>query len=102
MMQVQSTGGETMVVLAALVGLAVALVLAVAVVYTLFTGYRRVGDPGMFGLAVGLTLLTAVPIVLRVVVPTLGIASPPVRSLVVSGCEIAGLVVVLVVIYDAG
>ena len=102
MMQIQSTGGETAVVLAALAGLVVALVRAVAVVYTLFAGYSRVGDPGIFSLAVGLTLLTAVPIILRVVVPILGIGSPPVRSLVVSGCELTGLVVILAVIYDVG
>ncbi|MGQ5514960.1 hypothetical protein [Halococcus saccharolyticus] len=102
MMQVQPTGGDTTVVLAALVGFVVALVLALAVAYKLFTGYRRVGDPGMFRLAVGLTLLTAVPMLLRVVLTNVPIVSPAARSLAVTGCELGGLVVILVVIYDAG
>ncbi|EMA46668.1 hypothetical protein C449_03341 [Halococcus saccharolyticus DSM 5350] len=101
-MQVQPTGGDTTVVLAALVGFVVALVLALAVAYKLFTGYRRVGDPGMFRLAVGLTLLTAVPMLLRVVLTNVPIVSPAARSLAVTGCELGGLVVILVVIYDAG
>lgn len=102
MIQVQPTGGNMAVVLAALVGLAVALVLALAVAYKLFAGYRRVGDPGMFRLAVGLTLLTAVPMLLRVVLTNVSLISPAARSLAVTGCELGGLVIILVVIYDAG
>ncbi len=102
MIQVQPTGGSTTVVLAALAGLAVAVVLALAVAYKLFAGYRRVGDSGMLRLAVGLTLLTAVPMLLRVGLPTVTAVSPAARSLAVTGCELGGLVVILVVIYDAG
>jgi hypothetical protein len=102
MIQVQPTGGSTAVVLAALVGLAVALVLALAVAYRLFAGYRRVGDPEMFRLAVGLTLLTAVPMLLRVILTNVTVVSPAARSLAVTGCELTGLVVIVAVIYDAG
>lgn len=95
------TGGDPAVVVAALVGLLVAFLLSVAVAYKLFAGYRRVGDPGMLRLAVGMVLLTGGPILLRLLATNVANVPPATRSLLVTGCELCGLLVVLGVIYDA-
>ncbi|KTG09367.1 hypothetical protein AUR64_16440 [Haloprofundus marisrubri] len=101
MIAVDSVGGETAVVVVALLGFVVALLLGIGVAYKLLTGYRRTRTPEMLQLAVGLLLLTTVPILLRVLLPTFTGISPVSRSLLVSGCELSGLLVVLGVIYDA-
>ncbi len=98
---IEVTGGGAVVVVGVLVGFAVALLLALAIAYKLFAGYRRVGDPAMGRLAVGMVLLTAVPILLRIGLTTLWVGSVAARSLAVTGCELGGLLVILTVIYDA-
>lgn len=98
---VTTTGGDPAVVLAALAGLALAFVLSLAVAHRLYVGYRRARDPAMGRLAVGLVLLTAGPILVRLLATNLSTVSPAVRSLAVTGCELCGLLVVLAVIYDA-
>jgi hypothetical protein len=100
MTAVEATGGDPLVVATVLVGLVVALVLGLVIAYELFAGYRRVRNPEMLQLAVGLVLLTTLPILLRLVLTTFSSVPPATRSLVVSGCELTGLLVILTVIYD--
>ncbi|GAB7095646.1 hypothetical protein JCM30237_28000 [Halolamina litorea] len=96
------TGGSTVVVLAALLALLVATVLSLAVAARLYGGYRRGGGRAMLGLLVGLVLLTTVPFVLRMVLTNVGDVSATTRALAATSSQLAGLLIVLTVVFDRG
>ena len=98
--QVQTTGANSLVVLAVFCLSALIVVMSVAIAVVLLRGYRR--NPGHIGqlqLAAGLLLLTTVPELLRIGLPTLTSVGTVERSLLVSGCELLGLVVILWTIF---
>jgi len=85
----------------AILGLSLlSLALSVIIAVVLIRGYRDgPGRRGMLWLAVGLLLLTTVPELLRIGLPsTTGIGTVG-RSVLVSGCELLGLGVILWTIY---
>jgi len=94
-----TTGGSATVVLAALVALFVAAVLSVALALRLYRGYRRGGGRARLLLAVGLVLLTTVPIGLRLVLTNVPGTTAATRELAVAGSQLLGLLLVLGVIY---
>lgn len=96
------TGGSTAVVLAALIALLVATVLSLAVAARLYRGYRRGGGRSMLGLLVGLVLLTTVPFVLRLILTNVGDVPATTRALAATTSQLAGLIVVLTVVFDRG
>lgn len=94
--QVRTTGTSSLVALAVLGISALIIVMSVAIAVFLLRGYRR--DPGHTGqlqLAAGLILLTSIPELLRIGLPTLTSVGTVERSLLVSGCEILGLAIIL-------
>jgi uncharacterized membrane protein len=97
-----ATGGSPAVVLAALLALLVATVLSLAVAARLYRGYRRGGGRPMLGLLVGLILLTTVPFVLRLVLTNVGDVSATTRALAATTSQLAGLLIVLTVVFDRG
>ncbi|WP_217641994.1 hypothetical protein [Halostagnicola kamekurae] len=77
--------------------------LSVGIALVLIRGYRRgPGHPGMLYLALGLVLLTTVPELLRVGLPTLTGVGTAGRSVLVSGSELTGLGIILWTIYGGG
>lgn len=77
--------------------------LSVGIALVLLRGYRRgPGHPGMLYLALGLILLTTVPELLRVGLPTLTSVGTVGRSVLVSGSELTGLGIILWAIYGGG
>lgn len=94
-----TTGGSPTVVVAALVALFVAAILSAVLALRLYRGYRRTGGRARLFLAVGLVLLTTVPIGLRLVLTNVPGTTAATRELAVTGSQLLGLVVVLGVIY---
>jgi hypothetical protein len=99
--QVDATGTSSLVALA-VVGLSVlTIAMSVAIAVFLLRGYRREsGTTAQLQLAGGLLLLTSVPELLRIGLPTLTSVGTVTRSLLVSGCELLGLALVLWTIFD--
>lgn len=97
-----ATGGSTVVVLAALLALLVATALSLAVAARLYRGYRRGGGRPMLGLLAGLVLLTTVPFVLRLLLTNVGDVSATTRALAATTSQLAGLLIVLTVVFDRG
>jgi hypothetical protein len=100
LLQLRATGGEPAVGVAAL-GLSVlSITLSLAIAGVLVRGYRRgPGRAGMLWLAVGLLLLTTIPELLRVLIPTVTAVGTVVRSLLISSAELSGLGVILLTVY---
>ena len=99
-----SATGTAPPIAAVVVGLSVlSLVLSLAVAAVLVRGYRRgPGRRGMLVLAVGLVLLTTVPELLRIMLPSVTGIGVVGRSLLVSGCELLGLGAILRAVYGGG
>jgi hypothetical protein len=98
--QVDVTGGSPLVVGAAFVTFAVALVLSIAVTYRFVEGYRRTGTRPLLQLAVGMFLLTAAPMFLRLAMTNLGDVPDAVRVLAAGVSELLGLLTILYTIYE--
>lgn len=99
----QSAAVDPLVASAA-VGLSVlSVLLSVAVAAVLVRSYRRgPGRTGTLYLAVGLLLLTTVPELLRIGLPTFTGVGTAGRSVLVSGFELLGLGTVLWTVYGGG
>ena len=98
-----ASGTSVWVALGALGLSLLSLVLSVVIAAVLVRGYRRSrGGSGMLLLAVGLLLLTTVPELLRIGLPTATGVGTVGRSVLVSGCELLGLGSVLWAIYGGG
>ncbi|WP_115864140.1 hypothetical protein [Halorussus litoreus] len=95
-----AVGGSESVVVLAFAGLLIATGLSMLVVVRLVQGYRRNGTRPMLYLGAGLALLVTAPMVLRLVLSNLVVASPAVRSLATAGLEVLGLAAILYAIYD--
>ncbi|WP_251343709.1 hypothetical protein [Haloplanus halophilus] len=97
-------GGADPLLSVAVVGLTLlSIALSVAIAALLVRGYRRgPGHAGMLRLAVGLILLTTVPELLRIGLPTVTAAGDVGRSLLVSGCELLGLGTIILAVYGGG
>ncbi|MDS0282394.1 hypothetical protein [Haloarcula onubensis] len=103
LLQLRATGAAPSLAVAVLALSALAVALSVAVAAVLVRGYRRgPGRRGMLVLAVGLVMLTAIPELLRVVLPTVTEVGVVGRSLLVSGCELLGLGTILRAVYGGG
>lgn len=97
--QLDVVGGSAPVAVAALLAFAVAVVLAVLVTYRFAAGYRRTRRRPLLLLAVGMFLLAAAPMFLRLVLGNVGGVAWPVRSLAVNVSKLCGLLTVLYVVY---
>lgn len=103
LLQLRATGTEPLIALAVL-GLSVLSVcLSVVIAVVLVRGYRRGPDrTGMLWLAVGLILLTTVPELLRIGLPTVTGVGTVGRSILVSCSELLGLGTILWAVYGGG
>lgn len=97
--QVDVTGGSSVTVFAVFALLAIAAALSLLVTYRFASGYRRTGTRPYLFLAVGLFLLTAAPIFARLAFTNLVPVPGAYRSLITSGSELLGLLVILYTIY---
>lgn len=103
LLQFNTTGGDLWLVVGVLVLSALSILLSVLVAALLVRGYRRgPGHAGMLTLAIGLVLLTTAPELLRIGLPTFTSIGTVGRSILVSGCELAGLGTILWAIYGGG
>jgi len=94
-----STGGETTIAIAVVVGQAVAFVLACWIAKRAYDGYRAARRPPLLWLAFGIALLAAVPTVVRFLLPTLFGAASLTTTVLATASEIAGLVAILYIVY---
>lgn len=102
-LQLRATGTEPTVALAVVALSALAIALSLAIAAVLVRGYRRgPGGRDLLVLAVGLLLLTTLPELLRVGLPTATGVGTVGRSVLVSGCELLGLGTILWVVYGGG
>lgn len=99
-LQFRAVGTELPIVLAVVALSLLSVVLSLTIAGVLIRGYLDgPGRKGMLWLAVGLLLLTTVPELLRIGLPTgTGIGTIG-RSILVSSCELLGLGVILGAIY---
>ena len=95
-----ATGGSTVLALLALLLFGLALVLSVLVTYHFVQGYRRTGRRPMLLLAVGLFLLAAAPMFVRLVLGNVDLTTPDIRRLIVAVLELCGLLTVLYAVSD--
>lgn len=96
------TPGSLPIAILALFALTGAVVYSTRIAYTLYRGYQTARNSRAGYLAIGLLLITTVPIVLRFVMATLGTLSTGVILIVAGIIEIAGMGAILVGIYDLG
>ena len=103
LLQLRSSSSDPLIGLGVVVLALLSIALSVTIALVLVRGYRRgPGRAGMLYLAVGLTLLTTVPELLRIGLPTITGVGAVGRSLLVSGCELSGLGAVLWAVYGGG
>ena len=98
-LQINVTGGSVVFALLALFALAVAAGLSLLIAYEALRGYRGTGEQAMLMLAVGIVLLSAGPIAIRIVLPTFTNAPDSVRALSATASELLGLGCILYAIY---
>jgi len=102
-LQLDATGGDLWLVVGIFVLSTLSILLSVLIAALLVRGYRRgPGHTGMLALAIGLILLTTVPELLRFGLPTFTPVGTVDRSILVSGCELAGLGTILWAVYGGG
>ncbi|GAB3682325.1 hypothetical protein GCM10028857_07960 [Salinarchaeum chitinilyticum] len=94
----QTEGGSAFVVGLVLITFVVAAVLSTAIAYRLYVGYRGSGDRSMLAIAVGLLLITTVPTVVRIVVPTVLGGADEVRIFTATASELAGLLAIVLAV----
>ncbi|WP_254272966.1 hypothetical protein [Haloarcula marina] len=103
LLQLRATGADPSIAVAVLALSLLSLVLSVVIAAVLVRGYRRgTGGTGLLALAVGLLLLTTVPELLRLGLPTLTAVDVVGRSVAVSACELSGLGTILWTVYGGG
>lgn len=95
----QLTPGQGTLAVLTFLGLAVATALALVITYQAIRGYRGSGNRGLLFLALGIVLLAAVPILVRIVLVNATTVSPELRSVVTTTSELAGLAAILYAIY---
>ena len=93
------SGGSAVLAALVLLGLATAAGLSLLIAYEALRGYRGSRDRAMLWLAVGIVLLTAGPIALRVVLPTFTETADSVRVLSATASELLGLACILYAVY---
>ncbi|PCR92781.1 hypothetical protein [Natrinema ejinorense] len=96
---VESEGGTTTVAVAVFLGQATAFVIACWIAKRTYDGYRDVRRTPLLWLALGITLLAAVPTILRFLLPTLVGASSVTTTVFASISEVAGLTAILYTVY---
>ena len=102
-LQFDATGGDLWLVVGIFVLSTLSILLSVLIAALLVRGSRRgPGHTGMLALAIGLILLTTVPELLRFGLPTFTPVGTVGRSILVSGCELAGLGTILWAVYGGG
>jgi hypothetical protein len=100
LLQLRSPSSDPVIALTVVVLTLLSISLSVGIALVLLRGYRRgPGHPGMLYLAIGLILLTTVPELLRIGLPTLTSVDAVGRSVLVSGSELAGLGIILWTVY---
>ncbi len=92
-------GGETLVVLAAIVTFFIALGLAVLVTYRFVEGYRRTRRRPILLLAIGMFLLAPAPMFIRLLVGNIDPLPLSIQLLATTLSELCGLLILLYVIY---
>lgn len=97
--QVEFEGGPPVIVLAGVISFLIASALAVVVTYRFIEGYRRTASRPVLLLAVGLFFLAPAPMFIRLLAANVAALPLVVRRLVTSLSELAGLLVVLYVVY---
>ena len=103
LLQLRATGAAPSLALGVLLLTALSLALSAAIAVVLLRGYRRgPGRTGILTLAVGLLLLTTVPELLRLGLPTATGVGVVGRSLLVSASELLGLGAILWAVYGGG
>ena len=101
--QFSTTGGDLWLIVVIFGLSALSILLSVLIAVLLIRGYRRgPGHAGMLTLAIGLVLLTTAPELLRFGLPTFTPVGTVGRSILVSGCELAGLGTILWAVYGSG
>ncbi|ELZ23346.1 hypothetical protein C477_02324 [Haloterrigena salina JCM 13891] len=96
---VDSVGGSTPVVLAAIVTFLAATVLAVLVTYRFVEGYRRTKARPILWLAVGMFLLAPGPMFLRLLAGNVAAIPLSAQLLVTTLSELCGLLAILYAVY---
>jgi hypothetical protein len=96
----ETTGGSLVGVLAVILLFGVALVLATLVTYHFVQGYRRTGRRPMLYLAVGLFLLAAAPMFVRLLLGNADVVSSATQRFAVACLELCGLLTLLYVVYE--
>lgn len=103
LLQLQSPSSDPVIALTVIALTLLSISLSIVIAVVLLRGYRRgPGHPGMLYLALGLILLTTVPELLRLGLPTVTSVNVVGRSVLVSGSELAGLGIILWTVYGGG
>ncbi|GGL73158.1 hypothetical protein GCM10009039_34030 [Halocalculus aciditolerans] len=100
LLQLRVTGADSAVALGVLGLSLLSITLSVIIAATLVRGYlQSPRDTGILVLAIGLFLLTTVPELLRIGLPTFTAVGTSARAVAVSGCQLVGLAAILWAIY---
>lgn len=97
---VSTTGGSLVVIIAAFVTFALAIGLAVLVTYHFVQGYRATQRQPMLFLAIGMFLLAAAPMFIRLWFANVAVGTQSTRVFAVAVSELCGLLTLLYVVYD--
>ena len=103
LLQLRSPSSDPVLALIVIFLTLLSIGLSVGIALVLLRGYRRgPRHPRMLYLAFGLILLTTVPELLRIGLPTLTTVGAVGRSALVSGSELIGLGIILWAVYGGG
>lgn len=103
LLQLRSPSSDPVIALTVVLLTLLSIFLSVGIALLLLRGYRRgPRHSGMLYLALGLILLTTVPELLRIGLPTLTNVGAVGRSVLVSGSEFTGLGIILWTVYGGG
>ncbi|WP_226004941.1 DUF7521 family protein [Natrinema salinisoli] len=92
-------GGTAAVAIAVFAGQATAFAIACWIAKRAYDGYRDSRRPPLLWLALGITLLAAVPTILRFLLPTVFGAASVTTTVLASLSEIVGLTAILYTVY---
>lgn len=93
-------GGSTPIALAAIITFFLAVGLSLVVTYRVIEGYRQTRDRPIMFIAMGIFFLAPAPMLFRFLLVNLTTISPTIRTVVASGSELLGLLLILYTVYD--
>ncbi|WP_147464889.1 hypothetical protein [Halococcus sp. IIIV-5B] len=98
---VQISWGDTSLVLTSFISLLVAVILSFTIAARAIRSYRTTRNRGIALLALGIVLLSGIPVIVNIILSTVTTMPWWVVAMTIDLIRLAGLLIILVTIYDS-